>query len=100
MIQLLRREGGRSFTLLQLAAGVGLLPPILHSLVDFSLHIPADAMWFATLAGVMLHPGVASDEHREPEIRKQVPKAGPVEPAAPFVSTYLEEMPTQDHLKL
>ena len=30
---------------------------ILHSLFDFALHMPANAMWFATLAGVMLHPG-------------------------------------------
>ena len=99
MIQLLRREGGRSFTLLQLAAGVGMLPLVLHSLFDFSLHIPADAMWFATLAGVMLHPGVAADEHRESEVPRQVPKVAPAEPSVPFVSTYLEEMPTDDHLK-
>jgi hypothetical protein len=25
---------------------------------DFALHMPANAMWFATLAGVMFHPGV------------------------------------------
>ena len=47
--------------MLQIAAGVGLLPLILHSLFDFALHMPANAMWFATLAGVMLHPGVAND---------------------------------------
>jgi O-antigen ligase len=57
MTDLLRRERDRSFTVLQIAAGVGLLPMILHSVFDFSLHMPANAMWFATLAGVMLHPG-------------------------------------------
>jgi len=60
MSDLLRRERGRSFTLLQIAVGVGLLPMILHSFFDFGLHMPANAMWFATLAGVMLHAGVAS----------------------------------------
>ncbi len=57
MTELLRREPGRSFAVLQIAAGVGLLPLIVHSLFDFSLHMPANAMWYATLAGVMLHPG-------------------------------------------
>src|SRR5208283_6031393 len=57
MRNLLRRKDGRSFTLLQIAAGIGLVPPTLHAMFDFPLHIPANAMWFATLAGVMLHPG-------------------------------------------
>ncbi len=61
MRRLLRRDGRRSFTLLQIAAGVGLLPMMLHGLFDFSLHMPANAMWFATLAGVLLHPGVESE---------------------------------------
>ena len=55
---LLRRQHGRSFTVLQLAAGIGLLPPMLHAMLDFGLHMPANAIWFATLAGVMLHPGM------------------------------------------
>jgi O-antigen ligase len=75
MTELLRREPGRSFTVLQIAAGVGLLPMTLHSLFDFALHMPANAMWFATLAGVMLHPGVErkptagvwQDERKRPQ---------------------------------
>ena len=58
MRELLRRQGARSFTVLQVAAGIGLLPPILHAMFDFSLHMPANAMWCATLAGVMFHRGV------------------------------------------
>jgi O-antigen ligase len=57
MWELLRAEGGRSFTLLQLGAGLGMLPMILHSVFDFALHMPANAMWFATLAGIMFHKG-------------------------------------------
>ncbi len=60
MAALLRHRGGRSFTLLQIAAGIALLPPLLHALFDFGLHIPANAIWFATLSGVMLHPGVSA----------------------------------------
>lgn len=73
MRALLRDEGGRSFTLLQLGAGLGLLPAILHSLFDFALHMPANAMWFATLAGVMLHPGVAAREHRRTDVHEAPP---------------------------
>jgi hypothetical protein len=58
MSELLRRETKRSFIVLQIAAGVGLLPLILHSMFDFAIHMPANAMWFAALAGVMFHPGV------------------------------------------
>jgi hypothetical protein len=55
---LLRDEAARSFTLLQLAAALALVPMMLHSVFDFALHMPANAMWFATLAGVMFHQGV------------------------------------------
>lgn len=64
MRQLLRRRGVRSFTLLQLAAGIGLVPAMLHALVDFGLHMPGIAVWFATLAGVLLHPGVSDTPER------------------------------------
>ena len=57
MIELVLRGSDRSFTLLQIAAGVGLLPVVLHGTVDFALHMPGNAVWFAALAGVMLHPG-------------------------------------------
>jgi len=88
LVELLWREGGRSFTLLQLGAAVGMLPMILHSLFDFALHMPANAMWFATLAGVMFHRGVAPVDPVEGEIRKkphQRPQAAPL-PVEPLPS--------------
>ena len=60
-IELLRDHAGRSFTLLQLGAGLGMVPMMLHSVFDFALHMPVNAMWFAALAGVMLHPGVEGE---------------------------------------
>jgi len=60
-IELLRDRVGRSFTLLQLAAALGMVPMMLHSVFDFALHMPANAMWFAVLAGVMLHPGAEGE---------------------------------------
>lgn len=68
MTRLLTRHDGRSFTLLQIGAGVGLLPMMLHSLVDFSLHMPANAIWYATLVGLVFHPGVEVSE-RTGEVR-------------------------------
>jgi hypothetical protein len=48
---------------------------VLHSMFDFALHMPANAMWFAALAGVMLHPGVdavpAADVRHEERTRPQ-----------------------------
>jgi len=69
--ELLHAEGGRSFTLLQIGAGLGMLPMILHSVFDFGLHMPANAMWFAALAGVMFHKMVDPKEH----FRGERPKA-------------------------
>ncbi|MCC6869672.1 MAG: O-antigen ligase family protein [Burkholderiales bacterium] len=58
MAALVRHGSERSFTLLQIAAGIGLLPVMLHSAFDFPLRMPGNAVWFATLAGVLLHPGL------------------------------------------
>ena len=65
-VELLRARVARSFTLLQLGAGLGMVPMMLHSVFDFALHMPANAMWFAALAGVMFHEGVG--RHAESEV--------------------------------
>ena len=70
MFELLLAEGGRSFTLLQLAAGLGMLPMMLHSVFDFALHMPSNAMWFAALAGVMFHESVGPRRTLEGEGRR------------------------------
>lgn len=54
-IKLLRRQARDSFTDLQMVAGLGVLLMLLHSLVDFNLHIPANMGYFAFLSGVVLH---------------------------------------------
>jgi len=37
---------------IRLGAGIGCCGMLVHSLVDFNLHIPANAAWFAVLAGI------------------------------------------------
>jgi hypothetical protein len=45
----------------------------LHGLIDFNLHIPANAAYFAFLAGIFFHPGTG---HRpaEPRVMRETPK--------------------------
>jgi O-antigen ligase len=44
-----------TFRFAQAGAGVGLLLMSLHGFVDFNLHIPANAIYFAFLAGLFFH---------------------------------------------
>lgn len=62
--RLLRDDDGRGFTLLQLAAGLGMFATMLHSALDFPLHMPGNAMWFALLAGVLFHARAPQYETR------------------------------------
>lgn len=43
------------FKFIQVGAGIGMLTIILHSLVDFNLHIPANQIYFALLAALFFH---------------------------------------------
>lgn len=49
------------FQLLQVAAGTSVLMLLLHSLLDFNLHIPANAVYFGFFAGVFFR---RSSSHR------------------------------------
>lgn len=54
-VRMWTREPWAESRFVQAAAGIGLLLIGLHGLVDFNLHIPANAVYFAFLAGVFLH---------------------------------------------
>jgi len=54
------REEWSRFRFLQVGAGIGILLLMLHSLVDYNLHIPANIVYFAFLAGIFFAaPGAA-----------------------------------------
>ena len=58
-----REEYCPPYNFMRISAGIGLLMMGLHGLVDFNLHIPANAVFFAFLAGVFFHqatPGQGS----------------------------------------
>jgi hypothetical protein len=50
-----REQRCTPYCFMRIAAGIGLLMMMLHGLVDFNLHIPANAVFFAFLAGVFFH---------------------------------------------
>ena len=45
---------------IQLGAALGVCGLLIHSFVDFNLHIPANAAWFALCVGIATLPGKAS----------------------------------------
>jgi len=57
------------FRFVQAGAGIALFLMMLHALVDFNLHIPANAVFTAFLAAVFLHP--AAEEGRHSQHRKR-----------------------------
>jgi O-antigen ligase len=48
---------------LQIGAGVSIMLMMLHSLVDFNLHTPANLIYFAFIVGLFFHPTLASKTH-------------------------------------
>ena len=67
----------------RIAAGISLLLMGLHGLIDFNLHIPANAAFFAFIAGVFFHPGTQHGR-AEPivmqEPAKPVARSNPTSP--------------------
>ena len=80
------------YCIMRIAAGIGLLMMLLHGLIDFNLHIPANAVFFAFLAGVFFHQApAAKTAHSAPQTTvlpaTAAPKPAPVkqtpQPVAP-----------------
>lgn len=45
----------RTYHFIKVGAGIGMCAMMLHSLVDFNLHIPANQIFFAVLVGLFFH---------------------------------------------
>ncbi len=72
-----------TFDFIQVGAGIGLLLMGLHSLTDFNLHIPANAIYFALLAAVFFRKtehvaSAASPAPKEPGQPAPMPVVAPV----------------------
>jgi O-antigen ligase len=84
---LLRGASWGTLSFMQVGAGIGLLLMALHSLTDFNLHIPANAIYFALLAAVFFHRSERANHHHN--------SARPVkpEPAAEFPTLPAARLP-------
>ncbi len=80
---LLRGSHWGTLAFMQVGAGIGLFVMALHSLTDFNLHIPANAIYFALLAGVFFHRNehhgrAPRNARQEPKSRTEIPTISPV----------------------
>ncbi len=69
-----REEYCPPYGFMRLSAGIGLLMMGLHGLVDFNLHIPANAVFFSFLAGVFFHQATPARQERStrpPKVRQE-----------------------------
>jgi len=64
--RLLRQQRWGTLSFMQAGAGLGLLSMALHGLTDYNWHIPANAIYFALMAGVFFHRGETPREHALP----------------------------------
>jgi O-antigen ligase len=51
-VEIFRRPQKDNFVFIQIGAGIGIILLLLHSIVDFNLRIPANAIYFAFLCGL------------------------------------------------
>lgn len=76
-------EKWHTFRFIQAGAGIGLFLMLLHTLVDFNLHIPANALFFAFFAAVFFRENHEERVHQRQ--RKQQPPPRPVTPVKPVL---------------
>lgn len=84
-----RKDDWNALRFMQAGAGVALLLLMLHGLVDFNLHIPANAIYFAFLAAVFLHrqqaPAPRSRRESAPQSAAEpAPRPAPARLPNPF----------------
>lgn len=80
-----REENWSPYSFMRISAGIGLFLIGLHGFIDFNLHIPANAVYFAFLAGVFFHPETPSRQAQAAPLPKAPVVATP-EPSPVMVS--------------
>jgi O-antigen ligase len=78
-----REEHWSPYSFMRISAGIGLFLIGLHGLIDFNLHIPANAVYFAFLAGVFFHPEAPSLQRHAAPLPKARAGAAPPQPPPP-----------------
>lgn len=62
------KDPWETYRFIQVGAGIGILLILLHSFVDYNLHKPANAIYFAFLLAVFMH---RNDEEQEKKSRRR-----------------------------
>ena len=81
----------------QVGAGIGILLILLHELVDYNLHIPANMVYFALLLGVFFSDASAT-EHNATARRRRTPRMGEEE-SVPVYAPATAFKPAPDQIK-
>lgn len=77
-----QRGEWRLLNFIQVGAGIGIFAMMLHTFVDFNLHIPANQIYFAFLAGLFFYQLTPAYEAAEREVEQDAPSAAPIAVAA------------------
>ncbi len=85
--RLLRLQRWGTLSFMQAGAGIGLLLMALHGMTDYNWHIPANAIYFALMAGVFFHRGETPHEPREPRTHTHPAPAEAPAPSLPVERT-------------
>lgn len=89
-----------TFKFIQVGAGIGLFLILLHSLVDFNLHIPANQIYFAFLAALFFHHAEQEEpkddtpsahHHHHTHVESQPPAAPKSHPILPGNNPFADE---------
>jgi O-antigen ligase len=89
-----QRGEWKTFKFIQVGAGIGLFAMILHTFVDFNLHIPANQIYFAFLAALFFHHS-HDEQHVHPGVSEPDGWSNtiPAEDYTPPAETALEIQP-------
>lgn len=68
------RDRWSRYRFIQVAAGIGLLMMLIHEFLDFNLHIPANMVFFALLAGIFFsEPGQVDENNGRRRHKRRTP---------------------------
>lgn len=72
----------RQLNFIQVGAGIGIFAMLLHTFLDFNLHIPANQIYFAFLAGLFFYQLTPAHEAAEVDLEQEVVSPVPMPAAA------------------
>lgn len=87
-----RRGEWRLLNFIQVGAGIGIFAMMLHTFLDFNLHIPANQIYFAFLAGLFFYQLTPDHEAAEVDMEQEAPIPAPI-PVAQEKKSFIVQSP-------